>query len=336
MTGGGNTITTTTGTALTVTNTTIGAGGLWFHSISSNGAPNGIVLTNTGAQRRLTVTGAGTAGTGGTIQNSTQRGARFVSANNISLSWMNFTGNGTANVTPAALCGDALAGTNDNCAAGIDLQSVNGVSLTGVHVSGGAQIGINGKNVTGLTLTGVEVNNAGNEAKEDGIQIHNLFGVAAWAGLNAHDNAAAQVEIQNAGSAPVNLTMTSPQLTAAGFQSSVTGAQGLLFSGSGSADMTLSVTNATFARSFAAAFQADVTGERDRHCRARWRNDERRRKLPEDRQHEQREPDVLDDGIHRVGRSGATRAPYRSRCSKGAEPARSPVSSRATRSAIPG
>ena len=134
------------------------------------------------------------------------------------------------------------------------------MSLTGVHVSGGAQIGINGKNVTGLTLTGVEVNNAGNEAKEDGIQIHNLFGVATWAGLNAHDNAAAQVEIQNAGSAPVNLTMTSPQLTAAGFQSSVTGAQGLLFSGSGSADMTLSVTNATFARSFAAAFQADVTG----------------------------------------------------------------------------
>ena len=114
--------------------------------------------------------------------------------------------------------------------------------------------------MTGLTLTGVEVNNAGNEAQEDGIQIHNLFGVATWAGLNAHDNAAAQVEIQNAGSAPVNLTMTSPQLTAAGFQSSVTGAQGLLFSGSGSADMTLSVTNATFARSFAAAFQADVTG----------------------------------------------------------------------------
>ena len=203
------------------------------------------------------------------------------------------------------VCGDALAGTNDNCAAGIDLQTVSGVSLTGVHVSGGAQIGINGKNVTGLTLTGVEVNNAGNEAKEDGIQIHNLFGSATWAGLNVHDNAAAQVEIQNAGSAPVNLTMTSPQFTAASFQSFVTGAQGLLFSGSGSADMTLGVTNATFARSFAAAFETERYWQRDRHCRARWRHDERRRKLPEDRQHEQREPDVLDDGIHRVGRSGA-------------------------------
>ena len=64
-----------------------------------------------------------------------------MNANNISLSWMNFTGNGTANITSAVLCGDTLAGTNDNCAAGINLQGVNGVSLTGVHVSGGAQSG---------------------------------------------------------------------------------------------------------------------------------------------------------------------------------------------------
>ena len=43
-----NTITTTTGTALNVANTTIGAGGLTFRSISANGAPNGIVLNTTG------------------------------------------------------------------------------------------------------------------------------------------------------------------------------------------------------------------------------------------------------------------------------------------------
>ena len=49
VTGGGNTITTTTGTALNVANTNIGASGLTFQSISANGAANGIVLNSTGA-----------------------------------------------------------------------------------------------------------------------------------------------------------------------------------------------------------------------------------------------------------------------------------------------
>ena len=48
-----STITTTTGTALNVANTTIGASGLRFRSISANGATNGIVLNNTGRERRL-------------------------------------------------------------------------------------------------------------------------------------------------------------------------------------------------------------------------------------------------------------------------------------------
>ena len=44
-----STLTTTTGTALNVANTTIGAGGLTFQSIASSGAANGIVLSGTGA-----------------------------------------------------------------------------------------------------------------------------------------------------------------------------------------------------------------------------------------------------------------------------------------------
>src|SRR3712207_3230861 len=56
-TGATNTIATTTGTALNVSNTTIGAGGLNFRSIASNGASSGIVLNNTGATAGLTVTG---------------------------------------------------------------------------------------------------------------------------------------------------------------------------------------------------------------------------------------------------------------------------------------
>jgi hypothetical protein len=76
VTGTGNTINSGTGTALTVTNTTIGASGMTFQSISANGAPNGILLNNTGATGGLTVTGSGntTVGgdnSGGTIQNTT-------------------------------------------------------------------------------------------------------------------------------------------------------------------------------------------------------------------------------------------------------------------------
>ena len=59
-----NTITTTTGTALNVANTTIGASGLTFRSISANGAANGIILNNTGALAGLTVTGTGAANSG--------------------------------------------------------------------------------------------------------------------------------------------------------------------------------------------------------------------------------------------------------------------------------
>ncbi|MEZ5416175.1 MAG: putative Ig domain-containing protein [Vicinamibacterales bacterium] len=66
-----NTIANTTATALTVSNTQIGAAGLTFRSIASNGGTSaGIVLENTGVavtNGGLTVTGDGSAGSGGTI-----------------------------------------------------------------------------------------------------------------------------------------------------------------------------------------------------------------------------------------------------------------------------
>src|SRR6185369_1998018 len=72
VTGTGNTISTTTGTALNVVNSTIGVSGLSFQSISSvGGSSTGIILDNTGASGGLTITGAGTAGSGGTIANKT-------------------------------------------------------------------------------------------------------------------------------------------------------------------------------------------------------------------------------------------------------------------------
>jgi hypothetical protein len=76
VTGANNTLTTTTAAALNVTNTTIGASGLTFRSISSSGGTsNGIILDTTGTSGGLTVTGDGTNtspggnSSGGTIAN---------------------------------------------------------------------------------------------------------------------------------------------------------------------------------------------------------------------------------------------------------------------------
>ncbi|MFN8456454.1 MAG: Ig-like domain-containing protein, partial [Anaerolineae bacterium] len=92
--GTGNTINSTTGIALNVVNTTIGASGLTFQSISANGAANGIVLNNTGSGG-LTVTGNGGSCssatptcTGGTIANVTDTGISLTNASNVTLTRM--------------------------------------------------------------------------------------------------------------------------------------------------------------------------------------------------------------------------------------------------------
>ncbi len=91
-----NTLATTSGIALNVQSTTIGALGLKFRSIAAHGAVNGILLNTTGSSGGLTVTGTGTAGTGGTITNSTDSGVHATSTTNLNLSWMTITNNGNA------------------------------------------------------------------------------------------------------------------------------------------------------------------------------------------------------------------------------------------------
>ena len=152
VTGSANTINTTTGTALDVENTTIGASGLNFQSISANGGGHGIVLVSTGSSGGLTVTGTGSAGSGGTIQNiagadlaTNNCGAAGSAAgvgvylNNTtspSFSWMNFTG------------------TFGNF--GILGYSVNGFTLTHSSLTGtfGDNVNVDDDTVHFCTLTG--------------------------------------------------------------------------------------------------------------------------------------------------------------------------------------
>jgi hypothetical protein len=112
-----NTIATTTGIALNIASTTIGANGVTFRSISASGATNGVILNNTGAGS-LTVTGDGSQtaglfdrdGSGGTIQNSSQDAVLLTNANatikqlNITnAGWDGVQATGSGNVTLSAV-----------------------------------------------------------------------------------------------------------------------------------------------------------------------------------------------------------------------------------------
>jgi VCBS repeat-containing protein len=217
----------------------------------------------------FSVTGTGAANSGGTISGCTQRGAKFgnstsadTGAKNITLTQMVFNGNGTANLDAPGTCGNAIGALNVNCAANIDLQNVVTASFTNIKASNSLQMGINGRTVSNLTLTNVEVDNNGNEVNEDGVQIADLTGTMTWTGINFHDNASRQLEIQN-GSGVVNLTINGtspnhPRFTNLTFQPSTRGQQGVLFSGHGTANMTMNLQNAVISRTFSSGYHTDI------------------------------------------------------------------------------
>jgi hypothetical protein len=128
VTGPVNTVDSTTGTALNVSSTNIGASGLLFKSISASGAANGIVLNSTGASGSLVVAGNGNAtvggdSSGGTIQNTTGHG--------------------------------------------IALTNTAGPSLTNMNIQNTVGSGINGTQVSGFTFANGTINNSGTGGTAD-------------------------------------------------------------------------------------------------------------------------------------------------------------------------
>ena len=123
-----NTLTTTTGTALNVANTTIHADDLTFQSISAGTASGttgvGISLDATGAVGGLHVTGTGAADSGGTIQ---RKGTA-----------------GTAN------------GSNTD-GVGIFLNDTDDVQLNSMQLNDFANYAIRGNAVIGLVLNNVDI-----------------------------------------------------------------------------------------------------------------------------------------------------------------------------------
>ncbi len=199
VTGAANTASTTNSVAIEISNTTIGASGVTWLSVSANGGDKGIVLNNTGTGS-FTVSGSGTtAGSGGTLQNINKRGVEVTNAQNVTLKNMNLT-NATLvqDVAPnTPTCTDEPAGTNLGCNAPVYLVDATNVVLNNLVINGSVQHGINGNNVTGLSLTTITGSNIGNENKENGLHIINLLGTNPWTTVNISGSRSRNVLVEN-------------------------------------------------------------------------------------------------------------------------------------------
>ena len=245
----GSTVATTNAIAVDLSNVALNVS---LRSVSASGSTHGIRLATTTGSFGVTGSGA-VAGSGGTIQNITQRGASFIDTGNVSLAWMNFTNAATTNGTASTVCGDTLNGTNTGCNAAIHLNDVASATMTGVVVNGSAQIGINGNDVSNVLMNQVQVTNAGNEIFEHGVQFVNLAGTNTITNSTFSNNFYRQYTVQNS-TGTMNLSVAGSTFTGNGLNTS---AQTVLVSGHGTATMNANVANSTFTNAFGAGWFTD-------------------------------------------------------------------------------
>ncbi len=168
-----STITTTTGIGLNVANTTIGATGLRFRSISAgtgaSGPANGIVLNATGALGSLTVTGTGAADSGGTIQNTTSHGVSLTNTLSPSFTRMRIQNTAGSGIEGTQVTNFTFAnGTIDNSGTGGGADDSN--------LAFNAQAAGTENNLSGtVTIT----NNTLTNSRWHGIMIQNFNGTLA-------------------------------------------------------------------------------------------------------------------------------------------------------------
>jgi hypothetical protein len=155
VTGAGNSINTVRNMAMNVLNTTIGASGLNFQSISAGNntadpdPANGIVLLNTGSSGGLTVTGTGVSGqggngSGGTIQNTTDHGISLTSTMNPSFANMSIQNTAGSGINGTSVAGFSFdKGTINNSATGGSVDDSNisfNDSTSNSNVSGAVSV----------------------------------------------------------------------------------------------------------------------------------------------------------------------------------------------------
>ena len=183
VTGSGNSIVTTTATAVNLSNINIGTSNVTFERVESNGGNRGIILSLLGGTGSFNITGIGTTNnSGGIIQNKSLNGIVVQNSSNINLSNMSFVN--ATNESPGCFADvGGVIDPGENCNAAIELESVSNIVLNNVLVDGNGdtsdELGIYGLNVTNFDMNGVTVQNTSDEVNEHGIYIINLLGTGA-------------------------------------------------------------------------------------------------------------------------------------------------------------
>lgn len=232
-----------------------------LETVNANGAANGIVLTSTSGTFAVNGTGT-TLGSGGTIQNITNRGASFIDANGITLKNMNLTNVGTTNgadpTNPNSTCGGQEVGLGGNlgCNAGIHLVNVTGATFDRVVLNGGVQQGINMNNVTTFAMSNSSVLNFGDQTREDGLRITNLLGTNSISSTTVTGNEENQMRVVNTSG-----TLTAFNITGSTFSTSAppNGTDGIQFEGTGTAIMNINVSSSTMSGNAADGFFSSGT-----------------------------------------------------------------------------
>ncbi|MEY2494848.1 MAG: large repetitive protein [Verrucomicrobiota bacterium] len=233
-----NTLTTTTGIALNVTSTTIGASGLTFRSISAGtgatGPSSGIILNNTGSSGGLTI-----SGNGGTCSN-------------------------------AATCtGGAI---QDTSSSGISLTNTQKVSIDRIFIQDTVKSGISGTQVVDFTITNSRIDNSGNTSGNDYSNLgfgvdntvteNNLSGVVVITGNTLTNAFEHGVDIQNFAGTISNATISNNSITSSTSTATSKGS-GIRLLGFGNASSTSNITKATIASNsiFNFPFGAGITAQ---------------------------------------------------------------------------
>jgi hypothetical protein len=173
-------VTTTNAAAVNLTNSD---GTFSFTAINANGGTNGIVWTKTtAATGSFTVTGTGSAGTGGTVQSMTGVGVLLDHASSVSLSYVNVQNGGDDGIRGTAVNGFTLANStlsaNGNAVGENGLDFIGGLtgtaSISSSTVTGSAENGLivtDGSGSLNLTVTGSTFSNTLTSVGNDGIHL---------------------------------------------------------------------------------------------------------------------------------------------------------------------
>ncbi|BCU78627.1 hypothetical protein llg_33420 [Luteolibacter sp. LG18] len=206
---GATTALTTTG--VNIANTTIGASGVTFRSVSVNGGTNGIVLNTTGSTGGFTITGTGDTSVGG---------------NNSGGTIQNTSGHG------------------------ISLTSTKGVSLTNLNLQSNLGSGINGTGVTDFTFANGKINNSGDVVTESNISFNggapvgtNISGVVSITNSNLTNAFNSGIDFVNDGGTISNLTITGNTITST-TSSTTSKGYGISLVGAGTASSSPTLTKA--------------------------------------------------------------------------------------------